>query len=232
MMFFSTKKSIATILVLLTLSCLQQLALAQTPTTPFVNTPGILAQAPPNGLTVRPDGNLPIAFNIGRRAISSVVVTVAKADGSGNTTILDHKTSAFRIILTAPLVSFKLPEGDYILNMVITPNTTSVIPVYTPPSSGSGSVPGTIPAPQQPAPTTTLPPSNLPGMYYWRTSIRISNNAPGGGTVGGSGGGGSGGGASNNAVVAGVAGMTGAWATFANMMTALTVLAFVNVVVL
>ncbi|KAF9122488.1 hypothetical protein BGW39_009708 [Mortierella sp. 14UC] len=229
-MFVSTKKSATALLLLLlvTLASPQQLVFAQTPTTPFLNTPGVQVQAPANGLTVRPDGLIPIAFNIGRRAISSVVVTVAKADGSGNTTILDHRaTTALRITLTTPLASFKLPDGDYILDMAITPNTSVVIPGYTPPSSSSSG------APQQPAPTT-VPPSSLPGIYYWRTNIRISNDAPASGNAGasGSGGNGGGGGASNNAVIAGVTGMTSAWTTFAKMMTALTLLAFVNVVVL
>ncbi|KAG0279083.1 hypothetical protein BGZ95_002314 [Linnemannia exigua] len=141
---------------------------------------------------------------------------------------MDHKgATASRIIMTAPLVSHKLPEGDYILNMVITPNTTASIPVYLPPPSASTSGPSTVPAPQQPVPTTTVPPSNLPGVYYWRANIRISNDASAGGNAGGRGGG-----ASSNAVVTGVTGITGAWTTLANMMTALTVLAFVNVVVL
>ncbi|KAF9910662.1 hypothetical protein EC991_005968 [Linnemannia zychae] len=152
---------------------------------------------------------------------------MAKADGSGNTTIVDYKAvTSLRLTMRASLASFKLPEGDYILNMVITPSTTVVVPEYTSLSSSSG-------APQKPAPTAA-PPSSLPGIYYWRTNIRISNDAPVSGNAGASGSGenGSGGGASNNAVVTGVTGMTGVWTTFTNMMTALTVLAFVNVVVL
>jgi hypothetical protein len=70
-------------------------------------------------------------------------------------------------------------------------------------------------------------------MYYWHGTIKISKEAP-------MPNGGEGGASKNNAapgpgvggVVVGGMAMTGAWATFANMIAALGVLAFVNVIVL
>lgn len=44
------------------------------------------------------------------------MVTVAKADGSGNTTVLEYKAvAAPRIMTVAPLATFKFSEGDYIV---------------------------------------------------------------------------------------------------------------------
>lgn len=37
----------------------------------FDNTPGVQVQSPGNGISVRPDGFLPIALTIGRRLIST-----------------------------------------------------------------------------------------------------------------------------------------------------------------
>ena len=112
------------------------------------------------------------------------------------------------------------------MNLAITPNLTAIIPTNTsPPSSGNATATTTTAV--APAPQSTVLDS-LPGMYYWRGALKLSNDAPA--TNGG-------GGASNNAapsvgVVTGVVGVMGAWATFANMMIALIVLAFVNIVAL
>ncbi|KAG0282974.1 hypothetical protein BGZ96_012656 [Linnemannia gamsii] len=187
------------------------------------NTPGIYVQSPVNGVSIHPEGILPIALAISsRRPVSLVVATIAKPDGSGNTTVLEYKPMiTLRIMTAAPLAKFKLAEGDYIVTLAITPNLTA--------PSGNATATTTIAAP---APNPTIP-INLPDMYYWHGAIKISKEAhiPNGGE----------GGASKNnaapgsgagAVVVGVMATTGAWATLANMMAALGVLAFVNVVVL
>ncbi|KAF9326215.1 hypothetical protein BGZ91_002064 [Linnemannia elongata] len=201
-------------------------ASATDPVPTYENTPGAQVQSPSNGISVRPDGVLPIALTIGRRPISSVVVTVAKADGSGNTTVLEYKPlAAPRIMTVAPLAAFKFSEGDYIMNLAITPNLTALLPTYAPPPSPGNATATTTKAV---APAQPTAPNNLPGMYYWRGALKLSNDAPtnnGGGST------------SSNAapcagVGAGVVGVMGAWATFANMMTALGVMAVVNVVAL
>jgi hypothetical protein len=47
-----------------------------------------------------------------------VVATIAKPDGSGNTTVLEYKPiAALRIMTTAPLAKFKFAEGDYIVSV-------------------------------------------------------------------------------------------------------------------
>ncbi|KAF9147338.1 hypothetical protein BG015_011041 [Linnemannia schmuckeri] len=207
-------------------------ASAADPVPTFQNTFGLQVQAPRNGVSIRPDGSLPIALTLGRRLISSVLVTVAKADGSGNTTVLEYRAvTAIRIMTVAPLAAFKFSEGDYIVNLAITPNLTAVIPTYTPPPSSGNATAATITVAPAPNPTA---PVNLPGVYYWRGALKLSNDAP---VVNGNGGG-DGTGASNNAApsagvgAGGVMMMTGAWAAFANMMTALGVLAFVNIIML
>ncbi|KAG0205248.1 hypothetical protein BGX33_008018 [Mortierella sp. NVP41] len=240
-MFFTSKKSTAALLLVITLSWLQQFMVAAQqvtgtatsappPVPTFVNTPGISVQSPGNGMTIRPDGNLPIVFSLGRRTVSAVVVTMAKADGSGNTTVLDLKPgSTLRFFSSSPLTLFKFPVGDYIVNMVITPNLTATVPGIVNPPSSSSSAPGA-------APTTTATASkptvaiNLPGVYYWRGAIKLSNDTPAPGGANGNG-------ASNNAVagggvIGGVAGVMSAWTIFVNMMAALAILAFVNVVAL
>ncbi|KAG9066977.1 hypothetical protein KI688_012889 [Linnemannia hyalina] len=203
---------------------------ATDPVPTFENTVGVQVQSPGNDISIRPDGVLPIALNIGRRLISSVVVTVAKADGSGNTTVLEYKSvAAVRIVTVAPLATFKFSEGDYIVSLAITPNLTAIIPTSTSPPSSGNATAGTTTA-VAPAPQPTAP-NGLPGMYYWRGVLKLSNDAPVT-----NGGGGSGGASSNAApsagVGTGVVGVMGAWTTFANMMTALGVLAFLNVVAL
>lgn len=45
------------------------------------------------------------------------MVTVAKADGSGNTTVLEYKSvAAPRIMTVVPLATFKFSEGGYIVS--------------------------------------------------------------------------------------------------------------------
>ncbi|KAF9551761.1 hypothetical protein EC957_004084 [Mortierella hygrophila] len=201
-------------------------ASATDPVPTFENTFGVQVQSPGNGISIRPDGVLPVVLNIGRRPISSVVVTVAKADGSGNTTVLEYKSvAAVRVMTVAPLATFKFSEGDYVVSLAITPNLTAIIPIPTsPPSSGNATAVTTTAVAPAPQPTA---PNGLPGMYYWRGVLKLSNDAPVN----------NGGGASSNAapsagVGTGVVGVMGAWTTFANMMTALGVLAFLNVVAL
>lgn len=106
------------------------------------------------------------------------------------------------------------------MNLAITPNLAA-------PSRNATTTTIAAPAPN---PTT---PINLPDMYYWHGAIKISKDAlitNGGESVASKNNAAPGSGA--GVAVVGVMATTGAWATFANMMAALGVLAFVNVVVL
>ncbi|KAF9931594.1 hypothetical protein FBU30_009867 [Linnemannia zychae] len=196
------------------------------PAPTFANTPGVQVQSPTSrGFAIRPNGLLPISFTLGRRPISSALVTMAKSDGSGNTTILDIKTPfTFRVVSSVDLTPFKFPEGEYIFNLVIAPNTTMTIPTYTTPTSSGALASATATATAVPQPTGV--PVNTPEFYYWRTSIILSKDAPitRGNNDTNSG--------SMNFIAGAGVGITGAWTTFVNMLMALTILAFVNMIVL
>ncbi|KAF9124930.1 hypothetical protein BGW39_007786 [Mortierella sp. 14UC] len=117
------------------------------PTSPtFVNTPGLQVPSIYDGMSVTQ---------------GSIVLTVAKKDGSGNSTIASTNQGSVAtstILWNATATSF--PVGTYVLNLVVTPNTTAVVTL--PPTTGA-------PAPAPVPPTAGAGPS----IYYWRANINV-----------------------------------------------------------
>ncbi|KAF9187067.1 hypothetical protein BGZ50_002151 [Haplosporangium sp. Z 11] len=153
---------------------------APTPSLPsFINTPGLKVTAPYNGMTILQDSVLSISASIlGERPISSINISVAKEDGSSNTTIVDIPSgSILKLTQTWNVTSALYPTGHYLFNMIITPNTTS-----TQSGGGIGPVastttinPSDISIDPSPQPTGTVPgpPGTSPSVYYWQAKVRV-----------------------------------------------------------
>ncbi|KAG0029570.1 hypothetical protein BGZ82_007847 [Podila clonocystis] len=142
-----------------------------TPTPPaFVNTPGLQVTSPFDGVLLAQNTRLTIALNLaGSRPIASVNISVGKKDGTLNTTIVDLKgLSTIRLIESWNVTAATFTPGDYLFNIIVTPNNT-VIP-STPPPAGTGI--STLPTPT----TSAAPPSQTPAgpqVYYWQGTIRV-----------------------------------------------------------
>ncbi|KAF9912083.1 hypothetical protein EC991_001029 [Linnemannia zychae] len=130
------------------------------PTPPtFVNTPGLQVPSIYDGMSVTQGSFLTIASHLqDGRLMSSVVLTVAKKDGSGNTTVASTNQGSVQtstILWNATAANF--PVGPYVLNLVVTPNTTAV--VTPPPTTG--------------APAPVPPTAGAASIYYWRANINV-----------------------------------------------------------
>ncbi|KAI7827627.1 hypothetical protein BC939DRAFT_491248, partial [Gamsiella multidivaricata] len=169
------------------ISCLQQLAFAQTTTTTaaggsvpqFQNTPGVVVQTPYNGMTVSQGTFMSISAILSpSRPIGSVSVSVAKTDGSANTTVIDIKGVGIQRFLQFWDVNTELfPIGEYYLNMVITPNTTAsvspTLPTTTLVANGSTSIQAVVTTTSATVPAPTAPATGTQSVYYWRGLIRV-----------------------------------------------------------
>ncbi|ORZ11672.1 hypothetical protein BCR41DRAFT_356734 [Lobosporangium transversale] len=92
------------------------------------NTPG-LAVVPSNGMAIYQESIVYISAVIGGRPISSAYISISKAESSSNTTIADIKgLSIRRLVQSWNVTAADYPIGDYYLQLIVTPNTTSIIP--------------------------------------------------------------------------------------------------------
>ncbi|KAG0262126.1 hypothetical protein BG011_000323 [Mortierella polycephala] len=157
-----------------------------TPSLPsFINTPGLQVTAPYNDMTIFQDSVLSISASIlGGRPISSINISVAKEDGSSNTTIVDIPSGEIlRLTQTWNVTSALYPTGRYLFNMVITPNTTSTQSgggVGIGPVASTTLNPSDISINPNPQPTGTVPgpPGTSPSVYYWRAKVRVVTRTP------------------------------------------------------
>ncbi|KAF9293804.1 hypothetical protein BGZ74_011537 [Mortierella antarctica] len=162
------------VLLVVTFLSLMHAALAQV----FQNTPGLAVGSPTNGQTVAQDQSLPLSAQLtARRVIGSYSVSIAKADGSGNTT-LAQKTgvSTLRIVDVWEVASSHLDLGDYVVQFTVTANTSIVIPPpVVAPSGGASSMPTRVVTTTTALATGTPRPPvpGVPTVYYWRGAIKI-----------------------------------------------------------
>ncbi|KAF9900271.1 hypothetical protein BX616_002644 [Lobosporangium transversale] len=128
------------------------------------NTPG-LAVVPSNGMAIYQESIVYISAVIGGRPISSAYISISKAESSSNTTIADIKgLSIRRLVQSWNVTAADYPIGDYYLQLIVTPNTTSIIPPLVVSTTGT------------PVPTSTARPAlptTLPSIYYWRGLVSI-----------------------------------------------------------
>ncbi|KAG0336090.1 hypothetical protein BG000_006940 [Podila horticola] len=148
-----------------------------TPTPPaFINTPGLQVISPFDGVLLAQNTRLTIALNLaGNKPIASVNISVGKKDGSLNTTIVDLKgQSTLRVIEYWNVTAATFAPGDYLFNIIVTPNTTAI--PSTPPPAGTGN--STIPT----STTSAAAPSQTPAgpqVYYWQGAMRVGLPAKG-----------------------------------------------------
>ncbi|KAG0083840.1 hypothetical protein BGZ93_009902 [Podila epicladia] len=152
-----------------------------TPTPPaFVNTPGLQVTSPFSGVILAQNTRLTIALNLaGNKPIASVNVSVGKKDGTLNTTIVDLKgLSTLRVIESWNVTAATFTPGDYLFNIIVTPNTTAI--PSTPPPAGTGN--STLPTSTSSAAPPAQPTAG-PQIYYWQGTIRVALPARGNGNV-------------------------------------------------
>ncbi|KAF9150477.1 hypothetical protein BG015_007723 [Linnemannia schmuckeri] len=139
-------------------------AVVPTPTVPaWVNTPGLVVNSVFDGLTVMQNSFVSISASlVDGRPMSSILITVAKKDGSGNTTIADIKQAN----LVTPrqlwnVSSDSYPVGPYVLSMIVTPGTSNTT--------------ATTGTPAVPQPSTGVPPptTGAASIYYWKANIFV-----------------------------------------------------------
>ncbi|ORZ11021.1 hypothetical protein BCR41DRAFT_357369 [Lobosporangium transversale] len=132
------------------------------------NTPG-LAVVPSNGMAIYQESIVYISAVIGGRPISSAYISISKAESSSNTTIADIKgLSIRRLVQSWNVTAADYPIGDYYLQLIVTPNTTSIIPPLVVSTTGT------------PVPTSTARPAlptTLPSIYYWRAWLKGSSSS-------------------------------------------------------
>ncbi|KAF9277072.1 hypothetical protein BGZ68_009542 [Mortierella alpina] len=148
----------------------------------FVNTPGLQVTTPYNGMSIIQDTGLSIAATLaGQRPMSSINISVAKKDGSSNTTIVDIRSGAIlRLSQIWNVTAAQYPVGEYIMNMVITPNTTISPLNGTPQAVSSQPIGSFLPSitsiDHSPQPTGLIP-GPIPGagvsVYYWQATVRV-----------------------------------------------------------
>ncbi|KAG0223067.1 hypothetical protein B0O80DRAFT_464957 [Mortierella sp. GBAus27b] len=136
------------------------------PTPPtFSNTPGLVVSSPFEGMAITQNTVLSISASLsGQRLIGTIKISVAKKDGTSNNTIVDITSGSFlRTSQTWNVTADQYPVGEYLMNMIITPNTTASL--------------NTAPATTTAAPTTTIIPGPTIGpeasVYYWRATVRV-----------------------------------------------------------
>ncbi|KAG0364480.1 hypothetical protein BC939DRAFT_441618 [Gamsiella multidivaricata] len=151
----------------------------------FINTPGLQVTSPYNGMTVIQGTMLSISASIqDQRPISSINISVAKKDGSSNTTIVSITSGAIlKATQTWNVTAAQYPVGAYILNMVITPNTTAQ-GTSSVPNAGSSSVISSVATPTSssvqagstsliPIPGPPTSPGTGPNVYYWQATVQV-----------------------------------------------------------
>ncbi|KAF9216978.1 hypothetical protein BGZ59_007123 [Podila verticillata] len=189
----TTMKSFLTLLLVAWLACLHQ-TLAQAPpvsnsggptttttnstappvATPgpptFINTPGLQITSPFDGVTIAQNTRLTIGANIvGLKPIASVYISIGKKDGTLNTTIVDLKgLSSLSVVESWNATAAIFTPGDYLLNIIITPNNTAIPPATPPPAGGNSTTTPTTTA----APPVTTPAG--PQVYYWQGTVRVA----------------------------------------------------------
>ncbi|KAF9545606.1 hypothetical protein EC957_010691 [Mortierella hygrophila] len=139
-------------------------AVVPTPTVPmWVNTPGLVVSSVFDGLTVVQNSFVSISATLtDGQPMSSIVITSAMKDGSGNTTIADIKQS--NLVTPRQLWNVSAdnyPVGSYVLSMIVipgTPNTTA--------TTGTSAVP-------QPSTGVTPPATGAASVYYWKANINV-----------------------------------------------------------
>lgn len=144
-------------------------AVVPTPTVPvWVNTPGLVVNSVFDGLTVVQNSFVSISATLSDgRPMSSIVITAAKKDGSGNTTITDIRQPN----LVTPRQLWNVSSdiysaGSYVLNMIVTPGTPN-----TTTTTGTSAVP-------QPSTGVTPPATGGVSVYYWRATVNVRAPPP------------------------------------------------------
>ncbi|KAF9985720.1 hypothetical protein BGZ75_002648 [Mortierella antarctica] len=132
-------------------------------------------------MSIIQDTALSIAATLaGQRPMSSINISVAKKDGSSNTTIVDIRSGAIlRLSQIWNVTATQYPVGEYVMNMVITPNTT-LGPLNGTPQAVSSSIGLLLPSitniDHTPQPTGLIP-GPIPGagvsVYYWQANVRV-----------------------------------------------------------
>ncbi|KAF9981483.1 hypothetical protein BGZ65_003887 [Modicella reniformis] len=159
-------KYIPALLALGLLSCFQPLVLAQTTPT-FENTAGLVVTTPFNGMTAYQNSFVSIGASLAQlQPMSNIVITVAKSDGSSNSTIFDLKGGApmLRLIQSWNVSATLFPVGEYHLQLVVVPGANA-------PATSSN--PATATAPTTTTTTTSPTVSTPASVYYWRGLIRV-----------------------------------------------------------
>ncbi|KAG0062275.1 hypothetical protein BGZ89_010781 [Linnemannia elongata] len=140
-----------------------------TPTVPvWVNTPGLVVNSVFDGLTVVQNSFVSISASLSDgRPMSSILITAAKKDGSGNTTIADIKQPN----LVSPRQLWNVsadtyPAGSYVLSMIVTPGTLN-----TTTTTGATAAP-------QPSTGVTPPATGAASIYYWKANILVRAPPP------------------------------------------------------
>ncbi|KAG9321132.1 hypothetical protein KVV02_005258, partial [Mortierella alpina] len=84
----------------------------------FVNTPGLQVSTPYSGMSIIQDTALSIAATLaGQRPMSSINISVAKKDGSSNTTIVDIRSGAIlRLSQIWNVTATQYPVGEYVVS--------------------------------------------------------------------------------------------------------------------
>ncbi|KAG0283924.1 hypothetical protein BGZ96_011705 [Linnemannia gamsii] len=151
-------------------------AVVPTPTVPvWVNTPGLEVKSVMDGMTAIQNSFVSISASLrDGRPMNSILITVAKKDGSGNTTIADIKEA--NLVSSNRLwnvTATNFPAGPYVLNMIVTAGTANA-------TGATGAAP-------QPTTGVTPPPAvgGTPSIFYWRANVDVRvPPAPGTGTSG------------------------------------------------
>ncbi|KAF9103079.1 hypothetical protein BGX27_010744 [Mortierella sp. AM989] len=146
-----------------------------TPSQPFINTEGLVVSSPFNQMTVVQNTVLSISASLrDKRPISSVNISVAKKDGSSNTTIVSIPYGSVPMIAqTWNVSSDKYPIGDYLVNIIITPNTTINSPTSIPLPPPNTSNPPSTTTVTQPIVTPSAVGSG-PNVYYFQALVHVA----------------------------------------------------------
>ncbi|KAF8927961.1 hypothetical protein BGZ58_009985 [Dissophora ornata] len=137
-------------------------------------------QSPYSGSTVSQGSVVLISGMTAPLRYLTYVATLAKTDGSSNTTIIEQKTStAGRVIQIWNVTADNYPVGDYNLQIVVTPGssvsvvTSGSTATATTQVAGTGAIAlaATTTTVTVPVPTQTS--GTLPSVYYWRALIHV-----------------------------------------------------------
>ncbi|KAG0226717.1 hypothetical protein BGW41_004099 [Actinomortierella wolfii] len=150
----------------------------------LITTPGLVVSTPYQGMGVYQGSYMSISFRfLSGMPVGGSTVTMAKKDGSGNTTLYTVPDTQS---LTQFLESYSVPEsteaGDYRVSIITKPGTGTPKPpnaLPPPPSSnntrlttavGAVAAPTATSAGGTPAPTGA---PNAPSVYYHAVDIRV-----------------------------------------------------------